>query len=136
MAGIIDGSKESAILVCPDMSNNLQCYRCGDSLESLSLPLTRQDLCPSCGNYLHVCRMCRHYDVNVPEQCREDDAEEVTDKEKANFCEWYEPAAGRFDASGKSGAQKAEQQLAALFGETDVDDEQDDNQRAAEDLFR
>lgn len=118
------------------MSDNLQCYRCGESLASLSLPLTRQDLCPSCGNYLHVCRMCRHYDPGVPEQCREDDAEEVTDKEKANFCEWFEPEGGRLDAREKSAAQKAEQQLAALFGDSDADDEQDDGMQDAEDLFR
>lgn len=118
------------------MTEQLQCYRCGESLTALTLPLSRRDLCPSCGNELHVCRMCRSYDPAVAEQCREDDAEEVKDKERANFCDWFEPVGGRFDAAAKTSAQQAEQQLAALFGESDTDDNEDDTLKAAEDLFR
>ena len=55
----------------PGMAEELICYRCGASLESLSLPLSRQDECPSCTVYVHVCRMCKYYDPQVPKQCRE-----------------------------------------------------------------
>jgi len=119
------------------MTEVLECYRCGASLAALSLPLSRQDLCPDCGHYLHACRMCVNYDPSVPKQCREDDAEEVFDKEKPNFCDWFEPATGRFDRSAAGRHAQAERRLAALFGDgQDADEDDDSLKRAAEDLFR
>lgn len=120
------------------MAETLQCYRCGGSLSALSLPLSRQDQCPDCGHYLHVCRMCRSYDPQVAKQCREDDAEEVMDKEKANFCDWFVPAARRFDDTAVAERARAEQRLGALFGETpaSAEDDEDALTRAAKDLFR
>ena len=44
-----------------------------------------------------VCRMCRFFDRAAPKQCREDDAEEVTEKERVNFCEWFKPSVDAFD---------------------------------------
>ena len=115
----------------------LQCYRCGESLAALSLPLSRQDVCPGCGRYLHCCKLCVHYDPQVPEQCREDDAEEVTDKEQANFCDWFEPQPGRYDAGAGGAAARSEAQLEALFGEEKPAADGDDPLKdAAEDLFR
>ena len=61
------------------MADGISCYRCGASLEALSLPISRQDECPECSNYLHVCKMCVYYDERVPRQCREDGAEDVRD---------------------------------------------------------
>ena len=119
------------------MAELLQCYRCGTSLSALSLPLSRQDQCPECTHYLHVCRMCRHYDPRVPKQCREDDAEEVTDKEKPNFCDWFAPAPQRFDDAAAAERSRAGQRLEALFGDTPAAGEDDDAAlRAAKDLFR
>lgn len=120
------------------MAETLQCYRCGSSLAALSLPLSRQDQCPECSHYLHVCRMCRDYDPRVPKQCREDDAEEVTDKEKPNFCDWFVPAEQRFDDAAAAERARAEQRLDSLFGEAPAEqgDEDDALTRAARDLFR
>jgi hypothetical protein len=75
-------------------------------------------MCGNCGIELHVCRMCVHFDAGVARQCREDDAEDVHEKERANFCEWFEPSpeAGR----GQSGSsQGAANELAALFGDAE-----------------
>lgn len=119
------------------MAELLQCYRCGADLSGLSLPLSRSDLCPGCGNYLHACRMCTNFDRHVARQCLEDDAEEVMDKETANFCDWFEPATGRYGGGGDASA-RAKARLDSLFGDapaTDSDDD-DDASRAAEDLFR
>lgn len=99
------------------MSHNIACYRCGESLAALSLPLSRQDQCPSCSADLHVCKMCVFFDERVPRQCREDGAEDVTDKERPNFCDWYKPSDSAFDPNRKEQAQAAEQALAALFGD-------------------
>ena len=36
------------------MSQQLSCYRCGESLAALSLPLSRQDQCPGCSAELET----------------------------------------------------------------------------------
>ncbi len=97
------------------MAHNLSCYRCGASLAALSLPISRQDECPDCGNYLHVCKMCKHFDVRVPRQCREDGADDVTEKERLNFCDWFAPSEAAFDAGRKAEEDEARAALDALF---------------------
>lgn len=99
------------------MSHNLACLRCGASLSSLSLPLSRRDQCPECGADLHVCKMCIYFDKSVPRQCREDGAEDVTDKDRPNFCDWFKPSDTAFNQSAKSDADAAQDALTALFGD-------------------
>ena len=99
------------------MSHNIACYRCGESLSGLSLPLSRQDQCPSCNSDLNVFKMCVFFYVSVPRQCREDGAEDVTEKGRPNFCDWFKPSDRAFDPERREQAQAAEQQLAALFGD-------------------
>lgn len=119
------------------MSEVLECFRCGASLDKLPLPLGRRDECPGCAAHLHVCRMCRFFDRQVPKQCREDDAEEVMDKEKANFCEWFSPSGNAFDPKKAEQAARAKSDLAALFGDgPESKPEADELLDKAEDLFR
>ena len=99
------------------MAHNVCCYRCGASLADLSLPLSRQDECPGCGNYLHVCKMCIYFDPNVPRQCREDGAEEVKEKDRLNFCDWFKPSESAFDEKRKNEEDEARSALEALFGD-------------------
>jgi hypothetical protein len=94
----------------------LRCYRCGTDLARLTLPLSRRDLCPSCRVDLHVCLMCRFYDKHVPEQCTEDDAVEVREKAKANFCDYFKPNPDAYVAGGMDAQRRAEADLEALFG--------------------
>jgi hypothetical protein len=95
----------------------LRCYRCGSPLEALSLPLSRLDLCPECSVELHVCRMCRHFAPNRPEQCDEDDAIEVTNKTVANFCDYFSPSASAFGGAELDAENEARRKLDALFGD-------------------
>ncbi|MFQ5546800.1 MAG: hypothetical protein ACE5FV_00800 [Woeseia sp.] len=119
------------------MAEDLKCYRCGTSLEKLSLPISRQDECPSCSVYLHVCRMCAYYDPGVPTQCREDDAEEVFEKEKLNFCEWFKPGYDVFDAARAKEEAQAKDALAELFGDSDASNPgRDETLGDAEKLFK
>ena len=118
------------------MTDPITCFRCGASLAALSLPLSRQDCCPGCGVYLHVCRMCAHYDPAVPRACREDDAEDVKEKERPNFCDYFEATAGAFDAAAKRRADSAGAALDALFGAEAEVPEADDALAEAEKLFR
>ncbi len=119
------------------MADDLKCYRCGMSLAELSLPLSRQDECPSCSVYLHVCKMCEFHDTAVPKQCREDDAEEVFEKEKLNFCEWFKPGHDVFDAVRAKEESEAKDALSALFGEGDSNKlDQDELLSEADKLFK
>jgi len=98
------------------MADNLQCWRCGASLARLRLPLGRSEECSACRSQLHVCRLCKSYDRARPKQCREEDAEEVRDKERANFCDWFKPRPGAFDAAGAAAESAAKCAVDALFG--------------------
>lgn len=81
--------------------------------------------------------MCRFFDPAVPKQCREDDAEEVLEKEKVNFCEWFVPSPNAFDPARANRESRAKSELAALFGGGDAPDLPDnDLVRDAEDLFK
>jgi hypothetical protein len=99
------------------MSHELVCWKCGESLAALSLPLMRRDECPRCRAELHVCRMCVDYDESVAKRCREPTAEEVTDKQHANFCGFYAPRPGAFKPPDGA-AELARLQLEKLFGKT------------------
>lgn len=43
-----------------------------------------------------MCRMCRHHDTGKAKQCREPMAEEVKDKTRANFCDWFQAVTGTY----------------------------------------
>ena len=98
----------------------LRCYRCGQSLVDLSLPLTRLDECPSCGVQLHVCRLCECFAANIPTSCSEDDAIEVGDKKAANFCDYFKPSDQAYNPDEIRGDLGARADLVALFGTTVV----------------
>ncbi len=93
----------------------LLCWKCGASLKALPLPLGRRAECLACHAELHVCRMCRHHDTSKAKQCREPMAEEVKDKTRANFCDWFQPRAGAYrEAMAPRGNER--QTLEDLFG--------------------
>lgn len=91
------------------------CWKCGTPLGDLPLPLSRFAECRNCRAPLHVCRMCRFFDPHAPHQCREPVAEEVRDKDRPNFCGWFQPGAGAGRERG-AGAAAARAALEALFG--------------------
>jgi len=98
------------------VSHNLVCWNCGASLAQLSLPLRRLDECAKCRAELHVCKLCVDYDTRVAKHCREPTAEEVRDKTKANFCDFYKPRA--YTAPNTSEGDKAKAELEKLFGKS------------------
>ncbi len=100
------------------MAKPLVCWKCGAPLTDEPLPLSRRAECRQCRAELHVCRLCIHFDPRVSGQCREDRAETVSDKTRANFCEWFKPRADAFQPAGTDQAAQARAALAALFGET------------------
>ena len=67
-----------------------QCHYCSRDLDTLELG--RQDSCPGCRRDTRVCKNCEHFDVNMNNQCCENQAERVVDKEKSNFCDYFRPS--------------------------------------------
>jgi len=92
----------------------LDCWKCGAPLEGLPLPVPRSEYCRACRAEIHVCRMCRFYDLTKARQCAEPVAEPVSDKERANFCGYFEPVSGRFRPADTAGLD-ARTSLEALF---------------------
>jgi hypothetical protein len=115
--------------------SSFKCWRCGAGLAALSLPLSRLDECPECTVHLHACRMCGFYDSQVARKCREDDAEEVKEKERANFCDYFQPSAAAFDVKLAAADTAARDQLGSLFGDGEGDDSSAGSE-SAEDLFK
>ena len=123
------------------------CWRCGASITEI-VPLARASECGACPADLHVCRLCVYFDTRVSRQCREPIADEVQNKERANFCGYFQPCAdahsGAQDGSGQARAaldglfgsaaaapteealteaERARRRLAELFGEPPSRDE-------------
>ena len=65
------------------------CHHCGHEVQLLS-GIQRTDGCATCYSDLKVCLNCRFFDPGMNNQCREPQAEWVTDKAKANFCEFFD----------------------------------------------
>lgn len=94
----------------------LVCWKCGASLAELSLPLRRLEECRQCTAELHVCRLCEWYSTAVAKHCRETIAEEVKDKERANFCDYFKPKQDAYSAVSLDAAAQAKAALEAMFG--------------------
>lgn len=93
------------------------CYHCGQEIAEGS-PIVRSSECPSCRRDLRVCRNCRHFSPGSHWDCRETVSDQVVDKERANFCDWFKLGdQGRSGAGGDDKAQKARDGFAALFGD-------------------
>ncbi|MFN7685299.1 MAG: hypothetical protein ACK5QT_07810 [Oligoflexia bacterium] len=67
----------------------MMCWNCGAALTSLDFG--RQDTCRHCGRDTRTCRACVHYEPSANNQCRENQADRVVDKERSNFCDYFRP---------------------------------------------
>jgi len=72
-----------------------------------------RDECPACGGDLHICLNCGFYDPHAYRQCRESIREPVQDKEKANFCDFFQMSRTRTDTT--TGKNEIYNKLEDLF---------------------
>lgn len=89
------------------------CHACRGRVELERKPGRRDD-CPHCGAELHACLNCALYDPNLSRGCREPQADDVREKERANFCGWFEFRQGSGDEADPGEAARAA--AAAFFG--------------------
>lgn len=101
------------------MGEQAQCWKCGAAVgDQLLVPgrrVARQMECPQCRTELHVCRACTFYDTRVAKQCRETIAEEVKDKTRANFCDYFQYREAAYTPGDDSAAEAARKALEDLF---------------------
>ena len=90
----------------------ITCHKCQHSW-TFEPPLERKAECPACHRDARVCLNCRHYDTGAHHECREEQAEWVKEKDRSNFCSYFEAggAAGRV-----ADEAKAIEKLASSFG--------------------
>lgn len=100
------------------MAKTLACWKCGASLPDVPVPFARVAECPCCRADLHVCRMCEFFDPRVRRGCKEPVADEVSDRERANFCGYFTPVAGLDPGTEDRASQAARAELDDLFGLT------------------
>ncbi len=91
-----------------------RCWSCGTGLAVNAYG--RETNCLQCGKAARVCRNCRWFAPGRPNDCEEPTAEPVMDKERANFCDFFEPSA----EAGTKGESASQEDLL----------------KAAEDLFK
>lgn len=125
------------------------CWQCSRPLENVILPLSRREECASCRADQHVCKMCVFFQDSGRGDCREDRADWVSDRERANFCDYFKPVMTDIPSSPQSGdfpsnsvrsaQEQAAAEFAALFGEeetrtatTDTDKQEKTPKSAAE----
>jgi hypothetical protein len=101
------------------MSKALVCWKCGAALTDQPLPLSRLAECSKCRAYLHVCRMCVSFDSHLTRKCREQDAEEVTEKERTNFCGYFKARPDAYRPGGEARSLAARAKLGDLFSAND-----------------
>ena len=92
------------------------CSSCGEKLD-LEGRISREEICPGCGAYLHSCLNCEFHDEGAHNQCREPDAEWVSDKQIGNFCEFFRYRESAQTSPDVDRKKKAREELKRLFGE-------------------
>lgn len=90
------------------------CWKCKKEISVESVYRTSE--CPLCACDLHACKGCKFYSTGDHNDCRESSAEYVSDKEKANFCDYFS-AASIAAGSSNTKADDAKKAFNALFGD-------------------
>jgi hypothetical protein len=91
------------------------CHHCGQEAQLLAA-LQRTDACTRCHSDLKCCLNCRFFDPGANNQCAEPQAEWCPEKEKANFCEFFEfREVSPHSVPGHGGAQSQQGRARSAF---------------------
>ncbi len=70
-------------------NDGLMCWNCGRPT-GIKTKVMRSDSCVDCLADLRCCRGCRHFDPTRRSQCRENIDTPIANKEKNNFCDFFQ----------------------------------------------
>ena len=95
----------------------MYCWKCGTEIAEISgaKKVLRMDTCSKCDADLHVCKNCQFYDRQYHNECRETQAEWVSDKERANYCDYFAPGNRAAGTKSKSQTDQVKSALDGLF---------------------
>jgi hypothetical protein len=93
---------------------DFHCFRCGTAYEFTDR-IGRRDACPKCDADLHCCRNCRHYSPGAHNQCNETQADWVREKDRANYCDYFDPLRGAGARNVANPSQNARARFEDLF---------------------
>lgn len=92
---------------------NAVCYKCQAVLALVpNTNISRNEECQNCRIDLHCCKMCEFYDPKHYNECKESQADRITEKEKKNFCDYFKLSAR---SQNKSAAEAALDLANSLF---------------------
>lgn len=111
---------------------DLNCWKCGHQLQGIILPLSRLEECPKCSSDLHACKTCKHFSTSAADNCLEDRAETIFEKDKANFCDYLLINQNAYSGSYSNDSEIAKAKLAELFGDNLVGDTNVDQGKSCE----
>lgn len=94
------------------MKAKVICFSCGNQIDVIDRVGIR-DECDKCSADLHVCKNCRFYDSSAYNECKEPSADVVREKDRANYCDYFEAGDGTFEKSKRDDLLA---QAEALFG--------------------
>lgn len=94
-----------------------RCFSCAKIIELSGKP-GRGDSCPFCSADQKVCLNCRFFDDSSYNECTEPQAERVLEKDRSNYCEYFEFT----EDSGK--------------GATEINQTKEDPKEKLKDLFK
>lgn len=77
------------------------CYSCRNEISDSNFG--RHDSCIRCGRDTRVCKNCEFFDTFAHNQCHENQADRVVEKEKANFCDFFRPVTGMRTSESNAG---------------------------------
>lgn len=68
----------------------IACHKCNVALDlAEGAKIGVKESCEKCLADLHCCKMCKFYDPNSYNECKEMSADRVVDKEKFNYCDYF-----------------------------------------------
>jgi predicted RNA-binding Zn-ribbon protein involved in translation (DUF1610 family) len=92
------------------------CYFCGTPIDA-NMRVYRSTTCPTCGKDLKICLNCRFYDPGAHWQCKETIPDPVREKDRANFCDYFQLNRGGSRGADGGKTEKAREQFKSLFGD-------------------
>jgi hypothetical protein len=89
----------------------MNCHACNAPIEmAAGERVGFRDSCDRCDADLHVCLCCAHHDPSAYNECREAGSERVSQRDRANRCDWFAPG-----GMGAGGREESLSDLEALF---------------------
>jgi hypothetical protein len=67
----------------------VKCFHC-QHVSTFETKIGFREECAKCRSDLHACKNCEFYDKRAYNECREPSAEVVREKERSNYCDFFQ----------------------------------------------